>query len=366
MTKNMSDVAEIALQAVTDLKSIALTELPFVSIIMPVRNEAKFITANLDRLRRQYYPADKIEIIIADGMSSDGTRDILSNFSTCDPRIRVIDNLQGIVPTGFNAAVKQSRGDIVIRVDGHVTVAHDFVLQNVLTLREHPDAWGCGGPIRHVGLTTCGKAAAAAMSHPLGSGNAKHRFANFEGFGEGAAFPAFHRWVFDRIGYFDENLIRTEDDEFDYRIRRAGGKVYISQNIRASYFVRDRLSLLYRQYQQYSFWRIPVIQKHRRPTTLRQMVPILFYVTMLVLVITGFMLRRPMLALALPTFYGFALAIAGSLLLRKLGWRVAMLLPLAIAVMHAGYASGMIYGIWALCFRPNAWSRHDRMAKLSR
>ncbi len=199
----------------------------------------------------------------------------------------VVDNPGRIVSTGLNIAVARSQGDIIIRIDGHALIASDFVRENVALLAAHPEAWSVGGPIRHAATTTLGKAVAVAMSHPLGVGNARHRYPEFEGYVEGAQFPAIRRWVFDRIGMFDERLVRNQDDEFNYRIRRAGGKIYVSPRVQYSYFVRERLGQLFKQYFQYGFWRIPVVEKHRRPTTLRQMAPTLFYAACVVLAVAG-------------------------------------------------------------------------------
>jgi glycosyltransferase involved in cell wall biosynthesis len=333
---------------------------------MPVRNEARFIAANLAQLLAQDYPADRLEIIVADGMSTDGTREIVLNSTSTHPSIRLIDNLDKIVPTGLNAAIRAARGDIIIRVDGHVHVAPDFVRASVQLLQDHPEAWGGGGPIVHAGLTPFGAAVAAAMSHPMGMGSAPHRRPDYEGFGEGAPFPAFHRWVFERVGYFDASLVRNQDDEFNYRVALAGGKIYVTPRVRSTYFVRDTIPTLARQFFQYSFWRIPVIKKHRRPTTLRQVIPTLFFLLMLAAIVVGILLRHPAIALVLPAAYLGGLAGAGFSMLSRHGVRVALLAPVALVVMHVCYAAGMLYGLLAAAGRPGAWDRHGSMSRLSR
>jgi len=343
-----------------------LSPQPLVSVAMPVRNESQFIRRNLLQLMEQDYPHDSIEIIIADGMSDDGTREIIAELQTQDSRIRLIDNPQSIVPTGLNAAIQSSQGAIVIRVDGHVEVAKDFIRSSVDALRGHSAAWGAGGPIVHEGKTLFGKAVAAAMSHPAGVGNASHRFANFEGYGEGTAFPAFYRWVFDRVGFYDESLVRNQDDEFYFRVLQAGGKFFITPKIRYVYFVRGRVSNLFWQYFQYSFWRIPIIRKHGRPTTLRQVLPTLFWLLMLVLACTGLILGNYLLAVGLPVLYVLTLAAIGFFESRVYGLRVGILMPVAMIVMHCAYATGMLCGAFAFVFAPNAWTRKGKMARLTR
>jgi len=342
-------------------------QLPSVTLVLPVRNEASFIEENLRLLLQQDYPADLLEIIVADGMSDDGTAEIVNRMAAESDRVRLIENPQRIVPTGLNEAIRQARGEIIIRVDGHVVVAEDFVKESVQALQDHPDAWAVGGPIVPDAHTSCGKAIAIAMSHPAGVGNASHRRPGFEGYGEGTAFPAMYDWVFEKVGFYDESLVRNQDDEFYYRINVAGGRFYITPKIKHLYFVREKLSQLYRQYYQYSFWRIPVMLKHRQPTTLRQIIPPLFYIAMVVGLIVGIATKSWLIAFALPGVYAATLLAIGISKIPSKGFAVAMQLPLAIATMHAGYAWGMIHGWFCHFTGKNAWSvANRRMTQLSR
>jgi glycosyltransferase involved in cell wall biosynthesis len=339
---------------------------PLVTIIMPIRNEAAFIARLLQAVFDQDYSADRTEVIVADGMSTDGTREIVQSFQQRHANLRLIDNPRRIVSTALNTGLAHARGEVILRIDGHCELARDFVSQNIALLAEHPEAWCVGGPILHTAKTRFGRAVAAAMSHPMGVGNATHRFAHFEGYGEGAVFPAIRRWVFEKVGEFDEQLVRNQDDEFNYRVNQAGGKIYISPRVRSLYFVRERAGQLYRQYFQYAFWRIPVVRKHRRPTTLRQLVPLLFYLTVIALALLGLWLGQPLIALALPAVYVAALLAGGLSLTSAEGFSVACLVPIAFGIMHAGYAAGMGYGLWASAFQRGAWSYQGPMASLSR
>lgn len=339
---------------------------PMVSVVMPVRNEAVFIDQMVGSLLKQDYPADRMEIIIADGMSDDGTREILNRLAEQHPRVIVIDNPGRIVSTGLNAAIARAQGEIIIRIDGHAEIAADFVRQDVALLDEHPEAWVVGGPIVHAGRNTFAKAVAIAMSHPLGVGLATHRFPDYEGYVEGAQFPALRSWVFSRVGNFDEHLVRNQDDEMNYRITQAGGKSYVSPRVKYVYYVRDSARKLFRQYMQYSFWRIPVMRKHKKPTAPRQLVPLVFFIAVLVMLILGIVLRQPLVALALPAVYLGTLAALGTALIPKAGLKVAFFVPVAIAIMHFAYAVGMAYGLFSAVFRPNTWDHAGSMSQLSR
>jgi glycosyltransferase involved in cell wall biosynthesis len=341
-------------------------ELPRVSVIVPVRNEAGFIQRALDQILAQDYPADRLEIIVADGMSDDGTREILKRYTERYERIKMVDNPSRITPSALNVAIAAATGDVITRIDGHCEVAADFIRQNVLLLAEHPEAWVVGGPIVHAGKNRFGKAVAVAMAHPAGVGMATHRFSNFEGYVEGAQFPTFRRWVFDRVGTFDEQLVRNQDDELNYRITQAGGRSYISPRVKYVYYVRGRIGQLFKQYFHYSFWRIPVLRKHKKPTTPRQLVPPLFFLAVIVLAIVGTALRQPLLALALPAVYLAALITIAASVIPRQGQAVAALVPVAMATMHFAYAAGIAYGLWALAFHRRAWDPGSHMTTISR
>jgi succinoglycan biosynthesis protein ExoA len=334
--------------------------------VIPVRNEEGFIARTLDGILSQDYPADRTEIIVADGMSDDQTRQIVRQYAERFPRVRLIDNPERVTPSGLNRAIAAARGDVICRIDGHCEVAADFVTQNVRLLREHPEAWIVGGPIVHGGTGLFGEAVAIAMSHPLGVGMATHRFPNFEGYVDTVQFPAFRRWVFERIGAFDTTLVRTEDDELNYRVTQAGGRMFVSPRVRYVYYVRGRVGHLFRQYFQYSFWRIPVMRKHKKPTTLRQVVPVLFFIASAALLIAGVWLRQPLVAVTLPVVYSAAMLWLGMSLIRRRGWLIASLVPVAVVTMHLAYALGMAYGMSAALFRVRAWELDGPMSALTR
>ena len=342
------------------------SEVPFVSVVMPVRNERGFIETLMGEVLDQDYPADRLEVLVADGGSDDGTREWLDAMAATEPRVTVLDNPERIVPTGLNRAVARTRGDVVVRIDGHARIAPDFLRSSVDVLAEHPEAWCVGGPMVHRGRGAFGRATAWAMSSRAGVGGASHRFEGHEGPGESVQFPAYRRWVFDEVGDFDEQLVRNQDDEFAFRLRQAGGTIWISPRIRYEYYVRERPAQLWRQYRQYSFWRIPMLRKHRRPTTARQLAPPAFFAVMAGGVVAGAWRRSPALALALPAGYLAALVAVGVRSRRDLDGAAALRVPLAVATLHGAYAAGWASGAWCLVARPDAWTASSAMAELSR
>jgi glycosyltransferase involved in cell wall biosynthesis len=322
--------------------------MPDVTVIVACRNEEQHIEACVRSISRQEEPPGNFEIIVLDGMSEDGTRDILARLAHEDSRIRMMDNPRRIKPYALNVGIQSARGRYIAVLDAHTEYAHDYLRVCVELLEEHPEVCCVGGPILSRGRHLFGKAVAMAMSHPVGIGNAKHRIPHYEGYAEGACFPMFRREVFEKVGVYDEILTRNQDDEFNYRLARAGEKVFISPRAQCTYFVRETASQLFRQYFQYGFWRVAVLRKHRLPASLRQIVPPLFMSSMLLFTFLGLVLPGwwRLIAVALPVSYAAILLIAGVKQGAKGQWRVAFMFPIAIAIMHAAYAAGFMRGIF--------------------
>ncbi|MFB0525691.1 MAG: glycosyltransferase, partial [Phycisphaerae bacterium] len=319
---------------------------PFVSIIMPIRNEAAFIEQAIKSILHQDWPAEKMEILVVDGRSDDDTREIVEELSQADHRVKMLDNPRRIVPTGINIGLKAMQGDLFIRVDGHAEVAPDFVRKSIQCLREHPDAWVVGGYIETVANDYIGKVIASAMRSPIGVGNSRFRLGNYEGWVDTLAFGTHHKWIVEKIGYFDEELVRNQDDEFNLRINLAGGKIWMSKSIKSKYFPRGSLGKLWRQYFQYGFWRIRTLQKHKRPATFRQLVPLLFALSLLLWGFAGLFWRPFWILLTIETALYLMGLLAGAFGVgRKFGWQYALPAPLVFAILHFGYGLGSLWGV---------------------
>ena len=321
-------------------------DLPFVSVVMPVRNEAAYIARSLAAVLQQDYPEDRIEVVVADGISSDGTREVVAGFALRDRRVRLVDNPRGIAPTGLNAAIRASRGSIVIRVDGHCEVARDYVTACVRHLASE-EIWGVGGPIETKGETDLATAIAVAMSTPFGVGGSKFRTVDDRTMlVDTVAFPAYPRWVLERCGLFDEELVRNQDDEYNSRIRKAGGKILLTPDVRSRYYSRGTLRSLWRQYFQYGFWKVRVMQKHPKQMRPRHFVPSA--------VVGALVLSMPFLFLrpwgwVVPAFllgtYTVANLSASLISSAGLSKRFATRLPLIFAILHLSYGAGSCVGM---------------------
>ncbi len=337
------------------------------SVVVPVRNEAGFIEQTLRSLLDQVDAPASYEVLVIDGMSDDSTRTIIEQLASADPRLRLLDNPTRTVPTALNIGIRAASGEIIIRVDGHTTVARDFIRANLTLFDEHPEAWSVGGPIAHRGKTRVARAIAGAMSSAIGVGGASHRFEAYEGYAEGTAFPAFRRWVFEQIGMFDEHLIRNQDDELNFRITRAGGRIFISPRVKHDYFVRGSYKALFAQYMQYAYWKVEVMRKHKRVIAPRHLVPGVFVVAMPLCVGASLLLPFPLsLAPASAVLaYGSLLGwLAVDVGVREGDARIGLGAAAAAATMHAAYGLGTLIGIAS---RPGSGSRIERlMTRLTR
>jgi succinoglycan biosynthesis protein ExoA len=319
---------------------------PRVSVVIPCRNEANHIEACLAAVLEFHVPEGDFEVIVADGMSDDGTRDILTRLAKTPPRLRVVDNPQRNTPCALNAGIAAARGEVIVRVDAHTTYAPDYLIE-CLRVLEDTGADNVGGPWVARGETRLQKAIAAAFNSAFSAGGARSHAPEYEGPVDSVYLGCWRREVFDRVGLFDEELVRNQDDEFNLRMTRAGLKIWQSPRIRSSYTPRASLTTLFRQYWQYGYWKVLVMQKHRIPASIRHLVPGSF-VAALILVAA----LAPVLPVARTAF----LALAGLYLLGDLaasvltasraGWSLLPLLPLVFPGYHFGYGLGFLVGIW--------------------
>lgn len=324
---------------------------PFVSVLIPARNERRHLAHCLDGVLGQDYPADRLEILVADGMSDDGTRDILADYAARDGRIRPIDNPRHIVSTGLNAALALARGDVIVRMDAHTEYAPDYIRSCVTVLTE-TGADNVGGPWIARGEGYVGRAIAAAFQSPFSCGGARGHDPRHEGPVDSVYLGCWRRDVFARVGGFDEELVRNQDDEHNFRLTRAGCLVWQSPRIRSWYRPRDTLPALFRQYAQYAYWKVRIIRKHKRPASIRHLVPAAFVCTLTVLTLAAPFWPPALWAwTALASLYLSCVLAASLLVCRAAGWELLPVLPAVFGCFHFSYGLGFLRGAWDAAFR---------------
>jgi succinoglycan biosynthesis protein ExoA len=341
-----------------------------VSILMSIRDEEDYIQRSLEAVMTQDYPVDSLEIIISDGISTDNTHKTIAEFSVLhpQPKIHILENPGKIVPTGMNLALRQAKGEIIIRVDGHTVIAPDYVRQCVDTL-QRTNADNVGGKMNAFGNNLFGKTVAMATSTTFGTGGGRFHYSDKEEWVDTVYMGAWHRRVFEKIGLFDEELVRDQDDEFNYRLREHGGQILLTPVIRSDYTVRSTPRALWQQYYQYGFWKVRVLQKHPRQMSLRQFVPPGSVLALLICIL---------LSLFFPWGVWLLGGMVGAYLLASLtaslwaaarrGWSSLMLLPPVFAILHLSYGLGFLVGLLKFANRwgdkqgktPNFTSEHAR------
>ena len=377
---------------------------PRISIVVACRNESDHIGACLSGLLAMEAPAGGFEVIVADGQSTDGTREVLARLAKevsgqwsvvsgpgpsgqrpsplrpargegqgegstlrlltsvlcppSSPALRVIDNPGRLAACGLNAAIQVARGDIIVRADAHTEYAPDYLLRCLEVLRQ-TGADNVGGPARTKTEGFLQQAIAAAYHSPFSVGGARFHDTNHQGYVDTVTYGCWPRSTFEKFGLFDEELVRNQDDEHNLRIIRGGGKVYQSPNIKSWYQPRGSLGALFKQYMQYGYWKVRVIQKHKHPASWRHLVPAAFLlVLMLLFLLSAFCFPWPVKSLAyftgllsafcflsLLSAYALALITASLLTAAKAGWNLLPVLPVVFACYHFGYGLGFLRGV---------------------
>jgi succinoglycan biosynthesis protein ExoA len=338
-----------------------------VSVIIACRNERKYIRNLLDSICRQNLCGAKIEVLVADGMSIDGTRQVLDLYRQIVLPLRVIDNPDKIVSAGLNAAIREARGAVIIRMDAHSEYAPDYICRCLQVLNE-TNADNVGGPALTRAEGYLGHAIALAYHSKFSCGGAKFHDAEYEGYVDTVPYGCWRKSTLERIGLFDENLGRNQDDELNLRLVCSGGHVWQSPKIISWYRPRASLTDLFLQYFQYGFWKVSVIRKHGRPGSWRHLIPVACLLAGLALLLgiagasldgsawwTAALLTT---CVALAGLYVAVAAGAAFLVAANNGWQFLPVLPIVFATYHLSYGSGFLLG---LAYRPAGGNRQSRM-----
>jgi glycosyltransferase involved in cell wall biosynthesis len=321
-----------------------------VSIIVPCYNEEATIHLLLDSIHKQNYPLDEIEVIIADGLSTDHTREVITQYQQKYPEldVHIVDNKNQTIPSGLNRALDAAQGEYIVRLDAHSMPDENYVNICVELLEEgYGDNVGGVWRIEPGSSTWIAKAIAVSASHPFGVGDARYRVGGKAQEVNTVPFGAFHRKLVNKIGPFDETLLSNEDYEFNVRVRQSGGKVWFDPNIQSTYFARSTIKKLAEQYWRYGYWKAQMLKRYPSTIRWRQAIPPIFVCSIFLL---GFFtiwypIAKWILAIEL-SFYLSILIIAGiQIAVKKHSFSLLLGIPLAIATMHFFWGSALIWGL---------------------
>jgi glycosyltransferase involved in cell wall biosynthesis len=331
--------------------------LPNVSVIVPCRNEGKWIAPCLDSILGNDYPRQRLEVLVIDGMSTDETRAVVQRYAALHTCIRLLDNAKQITPAALNIGIAAAHGTVVLRMDAHVEYPADYVLSLVRLLGEK-QADNAGGVCLTLpgGESVMARAIAVGMSHPLGVGNSRFRIGSREErWVDTVPFGCYRREVFERIGLFDEDLVRNQDDELNLRLIKHGGRVLLAPQVVCRYYARDSLAKLWRMYYQYGYFKPLVVRKVGGVMTLRQLAPPLLVLCLaatalaallgLALLPIGWKLVAPTAFALVAGGYLAAIGACAAAAARRHGWAVAAALVAVFPALHLSYGTGYLRGV---------------------
>lgn len=320
------------------------------SVIVPCYNEERTISLLLDSLSQQTYPISRMEVIIADGLSTDLTRKQIVDFLNDhkDLKVKIVDNPKRTIPAAVNIAVQHSSGVFIVRLDAHSIPEPTYVELCVNALKEgKADCVGGVWKIAPGNESWMARSIAAAAANPIAVGDAHYRFTNKVAYVDTVPFGAFRKDLFIKLGGFNENLLTNEDYEFFTRIRKNNGRIWLDPAISSIYFARSDLLSLSRQYWRYGFWKFKMLQQFPDTLRLRQALPPMFVLTILSLTFLSLIDKIFLwILLGLLSFY-FLILIAASIITSTLRKEPSLVtgMPLAILCMHASWGSGFLYSI---------------------
>ncbi len=324
--------------------------MPKVSIIIPCRNEERTIRFLLEAIYRQTFPNQDMEVVIADGLSEDRTREEIASFQEEYPKLQVhvIENRTLTIPAALNTAIAAAKGEIILRLDAHSVPDQSYIAKSVENLEAHK-----GTVVGGVWKIKAGKdtwiahAIAAAAAHPLGVGDAKYRYSEIAEIVDTVPFGAYYKSLIDQIGNFDESLLSNEDYEFNVRVQRANGTIWLDPKITAIYFARPNLKALAKQYWRYGFWKVQMLRRYPDSLRWRQVVPPLFISSLLVLSLLTFWWPVASWILLLEVVLYWVALFQVGLQLASENKRIPHIIgvPMAIATMHFSWGTAFLWSL---------------------
>jgi len=336
-------------------------QLPFVSLIVPMKNEELFIEKCLQSMVNQDYPTNRFEVIVFDGLSEDNSWEIAKKFNKVIENFLLCSNPKVSQSSAWNAGIVIAKGKIIGIVSAHAELAEDYISNAVETLiRTGADL--VGGPTNAIAEGELSRAIAESLNSPFGVGDAQFHYTEKEIKTDTVFMGLCWKSLYEKIGGFDEDMIRNQDDEFSYRLLKNGGRIICNPKIKSKYYSRSSLNGLWKQYFQYGFYKVRVLQKHPAQMRLRQFIPFLFIMGLSFSVILSLIHPFGWIILGLVTGSYLFLNIGFSVLIaKKQGWKLLFYLPLAFIIMHVGYGVGFLMGLMKFM---NRWG--DRQGKVPR
>jgi succinoglycan biosynthesis protein ExoA len=325
-----------------------------VSVIVPCYNEEARIQTLLEAIYGQSYPISQIEVVIADGLSTDGTRAVIADFksSHTDLEIRVVDNTRRVIPSGLNRAIEAAGGIYIVRLDAHSIPCADYIQNCIQGLKDgRGDNIGGVWKIQPGAATWIAKSIASAVAHPIGAGDARYRIGGVAQEVDTVPFGAFKKDLIQRIGMYDETLLSNEDYELNVRLRQSGGRVWMDPTISSIYFSRSTLWELARQYWRYGYWKAQMVRRYPETLRLRQIIPPAFVLSLLGLSVISLIwdLARWLLAIIVILYIIIIFGIGIQMSLKHNSFSYAIGVPLATATIHLSWGTAFL---WGLMFKP--------------
>ena len=332
-----------------------------VVIVIPCKNEENYIRGCLDSIIGSDYDKDLLKVFVCDGLSSDNTPAIIKDYENKYGYIKLLANEKQTTPYALNLGLKYAEADYYIILGAHAGIDKDFIRKNISTFSIDNKIGCAGGIIQNIPQNKTSEVISLAMSSPFGVGSSYFRTGMKEGFVDTVAFGAYKKEVFDAIGYFDEDLIRNQDDEFNFRLTKAGFKIYLNPEIKSNYYVRGSFSKLFNQFYQYGYWKVFVNKKHRTVTTIRQMIPFFFVSFLLSGLILSMFCRYCLYAYISIIILYIVVAIYSSIR-KTLIFSDILKVSFTFLLLHSSYGIGYLLGLIRFSFI----KRKPEHAKLTR
>ena len=315
-----------------------------VSVIIPCLNEEKYIAQCIDSILNSDYSQEQVEIIIVDGLSNDKTTNIIDTYLEKYTFIKLIENRNRTTQWALNMGIKQASGEIIIILGAHAALSKNYISECVKLLKNDQNIVCVGGVIENIYENETSKIIGYAMSSSFGVGNAYFRTGTKSGFVDTVGFGAYKKEIFEKIGYFDEELVRNQDDELNFRVTKNGYKIYLDTGLKLLYYTRASFKKLFHQYFQYGYWKVYVNKKHKTITTLRQIVPSLFVGFFVIGFFLSFFNKYLFSAYLITLFIYIVLAQLNAVKKVKT-MKDTILFIFTCFILHISYGSGYIYGI---------------------